>query len=115
MVSRVTIVDVVIVAINGIEVAGFVNAYIHKLMPVANRSVRVVVHDVIGECLTTIGRDSHVHNVVAAGSSRATSDLTGISNTTEGLINDVATWIDGQIPNRVVLEKEEMIGIKGIT
>src|SRR6266566_3180201 len=114
MVGRVTVVYVVIVAVNGIEVASFVNAHIHKLMPVANRGVRVVVHNVIGEGLTAIGRDSHVDNVVTAGSSRAACDLASIRNTTEGLINDVVIRIDGKIPGRIVLGKERMIRIKSL-
>src|SRR5437764_15309689 len=106
MVGRVTVVYVVIVAVNGIEVAGFVNAHIHKLMPVAKRGVRVVVHNVIGEGLHAIGGDSHVNDVVAAGYSRAACDLASIRNPTEGLINDVVIGINGKLTGRTVVGRE---------
>jgi hypothetical protein len=58
------IVDVVIVAENGIDVASLVNAHVREIVIVADLCVGTVIHDVVGEGLTTIDGNCHPDSTV---------------------------------------------------
>ena len=105
--------DVVIVTINGIDVASFVNAYIHKLVAITDLVVGIVEHNMVGEGFATISGNCHPYSVVAAGASLAAGYLACIMDATEGLVDDVADRIDHQVPDHVVVDKEGMAGIDG--
>ena len=101
-----------IVAVHGIYVSCAIDAHIHELMPIAHRCIRVVVHHVIRECFPPISRDCHPHHMVAARTARS---LTKSSDAAKGLVDDVSLRIDHQVPDLIVIHKEEMARIKRIT
>src|SRR5437868_294543 len=116
MIGRVAVVNVVVVRVDRVDIASFVDAHIDKLMPVTNRSVRVVVYHVVGEGFATISGNCHVNNVGAAwaGHGYCTSTHVTTVDATEGLVDVVVVWINHQIPDRVAthcIEEEEMVAI----
>lgn len=108
------IVDVVIVAENGIDVASLVNAHVREIVIVADLRVGTVIHDVVGEGLATIGGNCHPDSMEGAGTSFTASYLARIVDTIEGLVDDMTLWVNHQVADLVVVDEEEMVGINGI-
>ncbi len=59
LIRRVAIVDVVVVTVDGVDVACIVNAHVDELVTVADLVVGVGIHLVIGEGLSSISRNAH--------------------------------------------------------
>ena len=114
MISGEAIVYVVVVAENGIDVASLVKAHVREIVIVADLLVGPVIHDVIGEGLAAIGGNCHPDRMIGAGTRFPASHLTGIVDTIESLIDDVATWVNHQVADLVVVDEKGMTGINGI-
>src|SRR5258708_25882800 len=108
------IVDVVIVAENGIYGASLVNAHVREIVIVADLCVGTVIHDVVAEGLATIGGNCHPDSMEGASTSFTASYLTRIVDTIEGLVDDMTLWVNHQVADLVIVDEEEMIGINGI-
>src|SRR5205085_10245969 len=60
------VVDVVVVGVDGIDVAGAVDGDVNELMPIADRWIRVDVDRIVGEGQSAVGGDGHVDAVIVA-------------------------------------------------
>ena len=108
------IVDVVIVAENGIDVASLVDAHVREIVIVADLCVGTVIHDVVGEGLAAIDGNCHPDSMEGASTSFTASYLTRIVDTIEGLVDDMTLWVNHQVADLVVVDEEGMVGIDGI-
>jgi len=115
LIGRVAVIDVVIVTEHRVNVAGLVDAHVREIVIIADLIVGAVVHHVVGEALASISGNCHPDSVIGACTGLTASYLTRVVDTIEGLVDDVATGIDHQIPDLVVVDEEGMIGINSIT
>ena len=114
LIGRVAVIDVVIVTEHRVNVAGLVDAHVREIVIIADLIVGAVVHHVVGEALASISGNCHPDSVIGACTGLTASYLTRVVDTIEGLVDVVATGIDHQIPDLIVVDEEGMAGINGI-
>ena len=98
--------DVVVVAVNHVDISSDVNAHVDELVAIVKAGVRVVVHYVVSESQTSIGGYGYP-NCVNMAEDCALSQLCSTRNRAEHLVNRMVPWVYGQVADHVVEPGQE--------